>query len=156
MTSQNLHPAKSTGLITKLQALYAQHQQILKYLLIGGMASAIDLALFFILFNLVNTSELMAHSVSVPTAVVFSFVINARHNFKTTNHAWLRFFSFCVVCAIGYAVGYAIIISVQQVFTDAVVGANIGKVLSLPAVFIVQYLLNSKITFRKTGGAVSP
>lgn len=155
MTSQHLQPAANAGPAARLMALYEQHQQVLKYLFIGGMASAIDLILFFVLFNLAGTSELVAHSISVPTAVVFSFVINARHNFKTTDHAWLRFLSFCVVCAIGYAAGYGVIIAVQEVFTNEVLGANIGKIVSLPVVFTIQYLLNTKITFRKTGTQIS-
>ena len=150
MSKQELSKPAGEGLIATLSRLYERHQHLLKYLIIGGMASAIDLILFFVLYNLVGTSELFAHSVSVPTAVLFSFVVNARHNFKTNDYALIRFTSFCIVCAIGYAAGYAVIISVQQMFANEVVGANIGKIVSLPVVFIIQYILNSKITFRRT------
>lgn len=132
-------------------ALYRQNETLVKYFLIGATASAIDVILFFVLFNFVGTSELVAHSISVPTAVVFSFVINARHNFKTNDYALIRFISFCIVCIIGYAAGYAVIVAVQSLFADAALGANIGKIASLPVVFIIQYLLNSKITFRPVG-----
>ncbi|GAB5458906.1 MAG: hypothetical protein Hens3KO_19360 [Henriciella sp.] len=144
---------QDSGLIAKLSALALENQQLLKYLLIGATASAIDVILFFVLFNLVGTSELFAHSISVPTAVVFSFVINARHNFKTNDYALIRFLSFCIVCLIGYAAGYAVIKAVQVLFTDPVLGANIGKVASLPVVFIIQYILNSRITFRTVNGS---
>lgn len=144
---------QDSGLIAKLSALALENQQLLKYLLIGATASAIDVILFFVLFNLVGTSELLAHSISVPTAVVFSFVINARHNFKTNDYALIRFLSFCIVCLIGYAAGYAVIKAVQVLFTDPVMGANIGKIASLPVVFIIQYILNSRITFREVNGS---
>lgn len=150
MSKQEFSQTAPHGLIGKLSALYDRHHHLLKYLFIGGMASAIDLILFFVLYNAVGTSELVAHSVSVPTAVVFSFLVNARHNFKTNDHAAKRFISFCIVCAVGYAAGFAVIVSVQQMFVDAALGANVGKIVSLPVVFIIQYLLNSKITFRKT------
>jgi putative flippase GtrA len=142
--------AAQTGLTERAMAVYRQNEQLLKYFFIGATASAIDVILFFILFNLVGTSELLAHSISVPTAMVFSFIVNARHNFKTNDYALARFISFCIVCIIGYLAGYAVIVSVREMFADPQLGANIGKVLSLPAVFIIQYLLNSRITFRKT------
>ncbi len=137
------------NLVGKLQTIADENQTLLKYVLIGATASAIDVILFFVLFNFAQTSELVAHSVSVPTAVVFSFIVNARHNFKTNDYALLRFLSFCVVCVIGYFVGYGVIKAVQALFSDPVMGANIGKIASLPVVFIIQYILNSRITFRK-------
>jgi putative flippase GtrA len=143
-------PVGSAELVAKLRAMLTTHQQLVRYFIIGCTASAIDLILFFVLFNFVGTSELVAHSVSVPTAVVFSFLVNARHNFKTTDHTALRFLSFCIVCVIGYGVGYGIIVLTQSVMEPADLAANIGKVLSLPVVFIVQFLLNSRITFRKS------
>lgn len=136
------------GLIGLGARLYRKHQILIRYFLIGGTASAIDLILFFVLFNLVGTSELLAHSISVPTAVVFSFVLNARHNFKTTDHTALRFFSFVTVCVIGYLAGYGVILLVAGGFTDPILGANLGKIVSLPVVFILQYILNSRVTFR--------
>lgn len=164
MSSQDTQPAAGEGLVAKLMGLYHQHEQLLKYFFIGGMASAIDVVLYFILYNFVfpdtvqfgplsMSDELAAQSISVPTAIVFSFVVNARHNFKTNDYALIRFISFCIVCLIGYLAGYWVILAVQQFFTNEQLGGNIGKIVSLPVVFIIQYILNSKITFRKVGGA---
>lgn len=143
-------PAQPLSLVQKVQQLLQKHQQLVKYVLIGGTASLIDLTLFFVLYNFAHTSEFIAHSISVPTAVVFSFLVNARHNFKTTDHTALRFLSFCIVCTIGYAVGYGVILLTQNFFETPALAANLGKVISLPVVFVVQFILNSRITFRKT------
>ena len=138
----------SHGLTPAVTPAAGGHNQALRYLLIGGAASAIDVLTFLLLFNVLHTSEFMAHSISVPLAVIFSFLVNARHNFKTVDHAWLRFISFCIVCAIGWAVGYGVIVLTQQLLGAAPMITNIGKLLSLPVVFVVQFVLNSKITFR--------
>lgn len=122
-----------------------KHEHLIKYLLIGGSASALDVIIFMVLYNVVGTTELLAHSVSVPTAVLYSFVINARHNFKTNDHWHLRMALFILACTIGYAVGYLIIEGAVMVG----LGANIGKIISLPFVFVTQYVLNSRITFRE-------
>lgn len=137
----------------KIRTLLVQHQKLVRYFIIGCTASAIDLILFFVLFNFVGTSELVAHSISVPTAVVFSFAVNARHNFKTTDHGALRFLSFCIVCLIGYSVGYGVIVLTQSLMQSPELAANIGKLISLPIVFVVQFILNSRITFRATSSA---
>lgn len=136
-----------TGLKAVLSGRYRRHQHLLKYLLIGGAASALDVVLFLILFNLMGTSPLVAHSISVPISVIFSFVTNARHNFHTSDKLALRLFSFAFVCAIGYLAGFAVIAEVAYLGW----GENVGKILSLPVVFVIQYALNSRITFR-TGG----
>jgi len=145
MSSSGAETAARPDLIKLLQDRARRHHHLLKYFLIGGLASAIDVLLFMALFNLFGTSALFAHSISVPTSVVFSFLVNARHNFKTNDHMLLRLCSFVVVCALGYLVGYGVILAA----TSTGFSANIGKLESLPVVFVVQYLLNSRITFRK-------
>jgi dolichol-phosphate mannosyltransferase len=118
---------------------------LVKYFLIGVTASSIDVALFMVLFNVAHTTPLMAHSISVPTSVLFSFTVNSRHNFYTADHIVLRLISFTVVAAIGYTAGYGMI----ELCRSIGLGANLGKIFSLPVVFVLQYLLNSRITFYK-------
>ncbi len=159
MQGENAKPGMTGGLTDRALGFYRENEQLVKYALIGGTASAIDVILFFILFNFVfpdtvtflgmeMSKELASHSIAVPTSVIFSFIVNARHNFKTEDYGLLRFISFCIVCTIGYAAGYGVIVAVQQFFADPDLGGNIGKLASLPVVFIIQYVLNSKITFR--------
>lgn len=135
------------SLTRRLTALAHKHQTLIKYFIIGATASAIDVVLFLLLYNVAGTTPLVAHSISVPTSVLFSFVVNARHNFKTTDHTALRLVSFVVVCTIGYAAGFGVI----ELCRAQGIGPNIGKILSLPVVFVLQYVLNSRITFAKWG-----
>jgi dolichol-phosphate mannosyltransferase len=125
-------------------------ENLVKYVMIGATASLIDVGLFMVLFNVAHTTPLMAHSISVPTSVLFSFTVNSRHNFYTTDHVVLRLISFAVVVSIGYAVGYGMI----ELCRSVELGANVGKILSLPVVFVLQYLLNSRITFYKKTSAL--
>jgi putative flippase GtrA len=133
-------------LSVRVLALARRHQHLIKYLVIGATASAIDVVLFLLLYNVVHTTPLVAHSISVPTSVLFSFTVNARHNFRTTDHIVLRLASFVVVATIGYAAGFGVI----ELCRTQGLGANVGKILSLPVVFTLQYLLNSRITFYKS------
>lgn len=146
MANADISEKSGAGASTNFAGMYEKHKHLVNYLLIGGTASAIDVLLFLVLFNVVGTSALVAHSIAVPTSVLFSFVVNARHNFKTHDHLALRLTSFIAVCTIGYVVGYAIIVGAAS----AGLGENLGKFISLPFVFVVQYVLNSKITFRQS------
>lgn len=145
MSESNQAPAAKSPMIERLTALAVKHQTLLKYFVIGATASAIDVVLFLLLYNVVGTTPLVAHSISVPTSVLFSFIVNARHNFKTTDHTALRLLSFVIVCTIGYAAGFGVI----ELCRVQGLGANIGKIASLPVVFVLQYVLNSRITFYK-------
>ncbi|WP_081894688.1 GtrA family protein [Ruegeria halocynthiae] len=140
------------GSANGIAALLKRHETLVKYFVIGCTASAIDVLLFLILYNSIGTSALVAHSISVPVSVLFSFFVNTRHNFKTNDYLGLRLASFVVVCGIGYVAGYGVIYAAQLVGLDA----NTGKILSLPFVFVVQYVLNSRITFRKFGTTTRP
>ncbi len=102
-----------------------------------------------VLFNFAHATPLMAHSISVPTSVLFSFTVNSRHNFYTADHILLRLTSFAIVATIGYAAGYGII----ELCRSVGLGANLGKT-PLPVVFALQYLLNSRITFYKKKSAL--
>ena len=139
---------KKPFLLAVLSDTYFRHQTLAKYFLIGATASAIDVILFMVLLMGFGTSPLFAHSVSVPVAVLFSFSVNARHNFHVSDHMALRLLSFVAVCIVGYLSGYAVIMT--AIYAGA--SAAVGKILSLPVVFVVQYILNSRITFRGSSG----
>lgn len=125
-----------------------QLPHFLKYLLIGALACGIDVGLFLILHNVTGLAPLLAHSVSVPLSVLFSFSCNAALNFRTTDYLALRFLSFAVVAFVGYLTGVMVISARDLLGLDA----NFAKALSLPLVFVVQYMLNSLVSFRKTAG----
>lgn len=136
-----------------LRQLLAKHESLIKYFVIGVSASALDVILFMVLFNIVGTTVLVAHSISVPTSILYSFTINARHNFKVNDYLVARLVSFFTVCGIGYVIGYGVIIAVKGMIVsigyDEMLAANLGKLASLPVVFVLQYILNSRVTFRK-------
>jgi len=119
--------------------------QLFMYGLIGGVASAIDVGLFIVLHELVGTSALLAHSISIPISAIYSFTCNAWFNFKKTDKLLRRFFSFAVIVFLGYLLG-ALVIWLIETYTGF--GGTVGKFVSLPLVFFFQYFLNSRISFR--------
>ena len=120
--------------------------KLLMYFLIGGVASAIDVGLFILLYEWFGTSALVAHSISIPVSALYSFTCNAVFNFRTTDRIVSRFLSFSTIVALGYGLG-ALIIWLVVTYTGF--GGTIGKLASLPAVFFFQFFLNSRISFKE-------
>ena len=130
---------------------FGKHEHLIKYLMIGGAASAVDVVLFLVLFNVVGTTEAVAQGIAVPTSILFSFVINARHNFKANDYMVLRLISFFAICGLGMILGLWIIqaVAATGIGSSLTAPENVGKFVSLPFVFVFQFVLNSKITFYK-------
>ncbi len=139
-----LAPGGASG---ALALTWERYHHLIKYLLIGGSAAAIDLGLFLVMHHVADLGPIASHAISVPTSVVWSFLLNAFLNFRTTDRLFARFLSFAAVAAVGFLVG-AIVIEV--VHGAAGLNADLAKIASLPVVFAVQYLLNSRISFRVT------
>ena len=114
------------------------------YFVIGLIAASIDILVFIFLHEYIFLPALICHSISIPISAVFSFICNAFFNFKKTDFLFYRFLSFLVIVATGYLLG-AVIILIAEYLN---LGGTMGKLISLPFVFFLQYFLNSRISFR--------
>ena len=124
---------------------YFVESKILAYLFIGGIAATIDLGIFVFMYEWVGLTAVISHSISVPISAIFSFLCNAFFNFRKTDLLLFRSISFLTVIGLGYLLGIAIIIFVGDILQ---LGGTIGKLVSLPFVFLFQFYSNSKISFR--------
>ena len=115
------------------------------YGLIGVSAVVVDVGLFALLIAL-DQSVLVAQTVAVAVAVVWSFALNARFNFEVSDRLLMRFASFAAVSAVGWLVGLGVIAAALVLLTSSAV---LAKVISLPFVFVTQFGLNRAITFRE-------
>ena len=114
------------------------------YFVIGLIAASIDILVFIFLHEYISLPALICHSISIPISAVFSFICNAFLNFKKTDFFFYRFLSFLIIVATGYLLGAVIILIAESLNF----GGTMGKLISLPFVFFLQYFLNSRITFR--------
>ena len=115
------------------------------YVLIGIVASSIDVILFWLFFDIFQEDVSFANAISVSFSALFSFTVNSLYNFKKSDKVFLRLLSFIMVITVGYFAGlYLILFLINFVGIEAVV----SKLISLPVVFLIQYFLNSSISFR--------
>ncbi len=137
--------AGEPGLKGTLARLWIQQRNLILYAFIGGSAVVVDVGLFTLLHEVFDWRALAANAVSVPVSVVWSFALNATINFKTTDVILARLASFAVVSGIGFAASQGIIWTAEIVD----ISGFVAKLVSLPVVFVLQYLLNTRLTFRE-------
>lgn len=123
---------------------FKKNQKLIVYGVIGVSAIGVDLLVFLALFNFFGVVPWLATTLSVATAMVYAFILNARYNFKMTDQIKRRLFGYMLVSLLGLLLS---IVAVEG-FHMIGVGANLGKILSLPPIVILQYILNSRFTFR--------
>lgn len=152
MKSERQSASNASGLRAMVMQQWVQHRNLILYAFIGGSAVMVDVVLFALLHEVFGWSAIASNSVSVPVAVVWSFTLNATINFKTTDVIMARLASFAAVSGIGFVASLLIIWGVLGIGQPGLV----AKLVSLPVVFILQYFLNSRLTFRDQSLKATP
>lgn len=137
-------PATAPPPFGRVGALLVAHAQLARYVVIGGTAFLIDIGLFALLAVVAGLPALLANTVSVCISVVFSYLVNAFANFRVRDRMLVRFMSFAVVSGIGFLISTAMLWPlVELLHLDPL----LSKVITVPVVVAVQFLLNKRITF---------
>ncbi|MEX0931756.1 MAG: FAD-dependent oxidoreductase [Candidatus Paceibacterota bacterium] len=128
-----------------MKKLLYRHINLIRYFVIGASAALIDVLSFLFFFNVMSYSATLSTLISVPLATLYAFLMNIYFNFKTTDDLIRRFFSYVSVSGVGLLISALIL----YVFTDRLgLNGNIIKILTLPLIFILQYTLNKRFSFR--------
>ncbi len=116
------------------------------YLIIGLIAMAIDLGIYFVLYNLVGISPIPSLVIAVAVAIIFGFIMNQKYNFKVEGNIWKRFISYASVNSGGLIAG----VIVMYIFNSRMgFDANVVRVVSLVFIVGAQYIINRLVSFNK-------
>jgi putative flippase GtrA len=126
--------------------LFQIHKKIIIYFVFGSVAALVDLVVYLILYNIFDIEAVISTIISISLATVVGFVLNALINFKVNDKLLLRFASYSATSGIGMAISSLMLYVLHDL--EGLDG-NIIKIISLPIVFVVQYFINSRISFRK-------
>ncbi len=127
-------------------ALLKKYKRVILYFIFGCTAASVDLAIYLILFNIVHIAAVISTIISISLATIVGFTLNALINFKVTDKLLLRFLSYASVSGVGMAISSAML----YIFHDLHgFDGNLIKIISLPIIFLVQYILNTVVSFRK-------
>ncbi|MGQ3355551.1 MAG: GtrA family protein [Phreatobacter sp.] len=123
--------------------------QFLLYCICGGIGVSTDYLVYYASLHFGLWYQ-YANVLGYGCGTVVSFFLNRVITFGTTNRTAQRFALFVMVAAVGFTASAVMLwVLVAQLSVDA----TIAKLLTLPVVVAIQFLLNRSITFRDAGTA---
>jgi putative flippase GtrA len=136
---------EASGLRRPARELWQQYRSFILYQLIGVSGVLLDLVLFLLLYNGLGVHEQLATVVSTSAGITNNFLLNSFLNFRKRDGMLRRFLRFYAVGLIGIGL-VAVLLLVFHTWLG--VDANVVKVVSLPVVAVLQFLLNKRWSFR--------
>lgn len=125
---------------------YCRFRNLILYGLIGIFSAGIDFLVFYMLATILEVFYLIANIFSVTIGITISFILNRNYNFRVKDNVSKRFLMFTSVGLGGLLLSSALLYIFIDILTlDKV----ISKVLSIIFVVLIQFLLNTFITFKK-------
>ncbi len=130
---------------TPVAELWRRHRSFVLYQLIGASGALLDLLLFLALYNAVGMHEQIATAISTSVGIANNFLLNSYLNFRKRDGMLRRFVRFYTVGLLGLAL-VAVLLVVFHSWLGA--DANVVKVVSMPIVAVLQFLVNKRWSFK--------
>lgn len=137
-----------------MRELAKKHAEKIRFALIGGINTAIDFLVLFVLVG-IGVPTLISNILSTSTALSFSFFANKKFTFKATNRITRsQVLQFLGITLTGlWIIQPVIIFTVSFILSglklDAFVVLFIGKFIATIATLIWNYLLYKNFVFKK-------
>jgi len=125
---------------------YKKFRNLILYGIIGTLSAGIDFLIFYTLTTVWGFFYLTANIFSVSIGITISFILNRNYNFKVKDNISKRFVLFISVGLSGLLLSSALLYIFIDIFT---LNKIISKILSIFLVVLMQFLLNTYITFKK-------
>jgi len=119
--------------------------QFLLYLILGGIGMLSDYAIFFIIIES-GLSYQISNFFGYLSGTIVSFSLHRNITFRAQDATLVRLFLFFSIAGLGYLTS-AILLWVLIELNH--IDEKLSKLITLPIVAILQYLLNRSVTFRK-------
>jgi len=144
MTDDRTRESALAGLRTR----FGVDRHLVIYALIGLSSVVVDVGLFTLGHRLLALTPLLANMVSVNIAIGWSFGLNTWLNFGVSDRLARRFVSFYTVSLGGLVLSS---LAIAVLIHLLAVQADIAKIVTLPFVVGLQYVLNRRFSFGAPG-----
>lgn len=134
-----------------MKALIKKHESKLRFAFIGGINTAIDFGILFLLHG-VGLNKYIANIISTSAAFIFSFFANRAFTFKSKGSAKKQFIPFLIVTMTGLWILQPVIIwlTLQPLGQlNESVALFIAKLTATIASLIWNYILYSRFVFKE-------
>jgi len=137
-----------------MDELIKKHADKIRFVLVGGTNTAIDLTILFSLFNLIGLPFFYSNVISTSVALTFSFFVNKRFTFQDGHRITkTKMATFLGITLVGlWLIQPVIILIIRGIFGQIITDDNIllliGKVLATCVTLVWNYLLYRKFVFK--------
>jgi len=124
-----------------------KYRELIIYGIIGGFSASLDFCIFSLLTNVFSMHYLIANIISVTIGICNSFYFNRKFNFKVKDKTYKRLVLFYVIGISGLLLSSFLL----WLFSNyLILNAIVAKLITIPAVTILQFTMNKYISFRET------
>lgn len=117
--------------------------QIFKFVVVGGIATLIDWAIYYILFNYFHIFPLISNIISYSISVIYNFIMSVKWVFDTKNKSMKRLLlEFIILSLIGLIISEFIIWLFLELLSF---NSFIAKILSTLIVMVINFVLRKKV-----------
>lgn len=134
-------------MIVLIKKLYKKFRNLILYGVIGSSSALLDFTIFTILTELCGVYYLIANCISVTCGLTNSFILNRKYNFKVTDKTIKRAAMFFFVGFCGLILNSTLL----YIFINyAYFVTPVAKLCAIAIEVLLQFTINSLITFKKT------
>jgi putative flippase GtrA len=119
--------------------------QFLLYCICGGISVCLDYSIYYLLFSF-GVWYQIANIGGYLCGTLLSFFLNRKITFNIRDKVVSRLFLFLLVASIGFLTSALMLWFLISMVS---IEPRVAKLLTLPVVVLIQFLLNRKITFKK-------
>ena len=128
--------------------------KLLRFALVGGINTAIDIGLLFGLTAL-GVPKLAANTISTGTAFIFSFFANKSYTFRTQGNMRRQLVLFVIITLAGlWGLQNAVIFCISPILTSVIhtepLVLLLAKIITTGASLVWNYYLYDRVVFRTT------
>lgn len=139
--------------MVKLKELYQQYEEVVNYLIFGGLTTVVNIVVFFLFDTVFNIQYLVANAIAIIVSILFAYATNKKYVFKsetTTFQEGLKefvlFVSFRLLSAVFDMLSMWLFVDGLQFNT------NLAKILTQFIVVIANYVFSKFFIFNRGHG----
>ena len=133
-----------------MKRLYKKYEEIIKYLIIGGLTTLVSIVSYSIFRLVLNWSLVSSEVLSWLLAVLFAYITNKNIVFKSKNKNVLKesvfFFVFRIVTLF---IGIYVLIFLEWLMPSTDLWITASKVIQQAVIFVLNYIFSKFFIFKQ-------
>lgn len=135
--------------MSTLKKLYQKNEEIINYLVFGGLTTLVNVVVFFVFNSLLGVQYLIANAISIVLSILFAFFTNKKYVFKSetlTAQAWLK--EFLLFCSFRLISAGFDMLSMWILVGGLELDSNLAKLATQFIVVVLNYFFSKWFIFK--------